>query len=142
MNATIINKFGRLTGWNNLTFRFLNRNLEGIVELEYNDNLEMDYEPGAGRMPVGYTEGNYKATASVTLFSEEMVALQASIPKGMRIQDIPPFPGISQYDRNGYIQTDVLQNCKFKDNGRIIKQGDGKIVHKCTLILSHIDWNT
>lgn len=141
MNATIINKFGRIVGWNNMTARLLNRNLEGIVELTYNDNVDMENEHGAGRYPLGQSESNYSATCSITLFSEEMVALQASIPPGSRIQDIPPFPIIVEYDRNGFIQKDVIQNCKFKNNGREVKQGDGKIVWKCDILTSHIDWN-
>lgn len=141
MNATIINKFGRIVGWNNITARFLNRNLEGITELEYDDDLEMDNEHGAGRYPLGQSEGNYNAKCSVTLFSEEMMALQASIPPGMRIQDIPPFPVIVEYDWNGVIKKDVIQNCRFRNNGRSVKQGDGKIVHKLTILTSHIDWS-
>lgn len=141
MNVTIINKFGRIVGWNNVTMRFLNRNLEGITKIMYKDNVQMQNEPGAGKFPVGQSEGNYTATASVTLFSEEMQALQKSLPPGTRIQDIPPFPIIVEYDRNGVIQTDVIQNCKFMDNGREISQGDGKILHECQLLTSHIDWN-
>lgn len=141
MNATIINKFGRLVGWNNITMRFLDRNLEGITEAEYDDNVEMDNEGGAGKYPVGYTEGNYRAKFSVTLFSEEQQRLLDSIPPGMRIQDIPPFPSIMEYDRNGRIVKDVVQNCKFKNMGRAIKQGDGKIVYKHEILCSHIDWH-
>jgi hypothetical protein len=140
MNATIINKFGRIVGWNNITARFLNRNLEGITELEYDDNVDMANEQGAGKYPIGQSEMNYTAKCSITLFSEEMDALQAIVPPGLRIQDIPPFPIVIEYDRNGVIKTDTVQNCKIMNVGRAVKQGDGKIVHKCNVLTSHIDW--
>ncbi len=141
MNVTIINKFGRIVGWNNLTVRVLNRNLEGITEITYDDNVDMDNEHGAGRYALGQSEGNYTAKATISLFSEELVALQASITPGLRIQDIPVFPIIVEYDRNGIIQKDVIQNCRFKNNGREVKQADGKIVTKIEILTSHIDWN-
>lgn len=141
MNVTIINKFGRIVGWNNVTVRMLNRNLEGITEVMYDDELEIDAERGGGKYPLGTSEKNYSAKCSITLFSEELVALQASLPKGTRIQDIPAFPIVVEYDRNGFIQTDVVQNCRCKTNGREVKQGDGKIVHKIDIYTSHIDWN-
>jgi len=35
----------------------------------------------------------------------------------------------------------VLRNCRFKDNGREMKNGQGKTVRQFNLVLSHIDWN-
>lgn len=139
--ATIINKFGRIVGWNNLTARVLGRNLEGFTELEYTDDVKMDNEYGGGKYPIGQSEGNYEPKASVMLYSEELVSLQASLPAGSRIQDIPPFDFIVQYDRNGVIQKDVIRNCRFKNNGRSAKQNEGKIQTKIDLLCSHIDWN-
>ena len=141
MKATIINKFGRIIGWNNLTFNFYGRDIEGITELEYDDEQEKDNEYGAGKYPQGQSEGNYKPKASVTLYSEEIVAIQSSLPPGLRIQDVPPVPMTAAYERNGVITKDILQNVSFKNIGKAVKQGDGKITHKCDLLLSHIDWN-
>lgn len=141
METTIINKFGSITGWNHLTVRVLNRDLEAITELSYDDEQKMDNEYGAGKYPVGQSEGNYEAKASITLYSEEIVALQSSLPPGKRIQDIPAFPIVVQYERNGIITKDIIQNCRFKNNGKDLKQGDGKIVKQIDLLCSHIDWN-
>lgn len=141
VNPTIINKFGRLTGWNKVTLTVFNRNIEGITEISYTDEQEKENEYGAGKYPQGQSEGNYKPMASITLFSEEIVAMQKSIPKGIRLQDIPPFPVAIEYEYDGVLYNDVIQNCSFKNNGREVKQGDGKIVHKMDLLTSHIDWN-
>lgn len=141
MPATIINSFGKIIGWNNITLNLLNRDIEGITEIEYNDNVKKDNEYGAGGYPLGQSQGNYEAKGSITLLSEEIVALQSSLPPGARIQDIPPFPVTVAYDRNGVVLRDTLQNASFTNIGKPSKQGDGKIVHKCDLLISHIDWN-
>jgi hypothetical protein len=140
--ATIINKFGSILGWNSITVNVLNRDLEGITDISYDDEQKMENEYGAGKYPIGQSEGNYEPKASMSLYSEELNALQSSLPAGKRIQDIPPFPIVVQYERNGVIIKDVLQNCRFKNNGREVKQADGKIVTKIDLLLSHIDWNS
>lgn len=141
VNPTIINKFGRITGWNKITLTIFGRDVEAITELSYTDEQEKENEYGAGKFPIGQSEGNYKATGSITLYSEEIVAMQRSIPKGMRIQDIPPFDVPVEYEYNGTLIKDVLRNVSFKNNGREPKQGDGKITHKMDLLVSHIDWN-
>lgn len=50
-----------------------------------------------------------KPMASITLFSEEIVAMQKSIPKGTRLQDIPPFPVAVEYEYDGVLYNDVIQ---------------------------------
>lgn len=139
--ATIINKFGRIAGWNSLTIRFLNRNIEAVTELEYDDDQVMDNEHGAGKYPLGQSEGNYNAKAAVTLYAEELNSLVASLPPGTRIQDIPAFEIIAQYEYNGFVMKDVIRNCRFKNNGRSPKQGEGKMLKKIEILTSHIDWN-
>jgi hypothetical protein len=96
--TTIINKFGKMAGWNSVTARALGRDIVGIKKIAYSDEQEMDNEYGAGKMPIGQSEGNYKAKASIELTIEERLALQASLPSGTRIQDIAPFPIVVAYD--------------------------------------------
>jgi len=141
MTATIINKFGRIIGWNNITVRMLSRDVEGITEIEYDDTVTKENEYGAGGFPMGQSQGNYEPKASFTLYSEELQAIQNALPPGTRIQDIPPFPITVAYERNGVVNKDVIQNASFKTVGKAVKQGDGKITHKCELLTSHIDWN-
>lgn len=141
ITPTIINKFGRITGWNKVTLTLFNRDAEAITEIAYDDEQEKDNEYGAGKYPIGQNEGNYKPKASITLFSEEVIAIQKSIPAGKRIQDIPPTDIAVEYDYNGVLIKDIIRNASFKNNGREVKQGDGKIVHKFDLLTSHIDWN-
>ncbi|MCI2229583.1 hypothetical protein MC378_10425 [Polaribacter sp. MSW13] len=141
IRTTIINKFGKMAGWNSVTARALGRDIVGIKKIAYSDEQEMDNEYGAGGMPVGQSEGNYKATASIELTVEERLALQSSLPPGFRIQDIAPFPIVVAYDYEGKIYKDIIQNCRIKDNGVDVKQGDKTISTEHNLLTSHISWN-
>lgn len=139
--TTIINAFGKMAGWNSVTCRLFGRDVVGIRKIAYDDEKEIDNEYGAGDMPVGESEGNYKAKASIELTIEERLAIQDSLPKGMRIQDIPAFSIVVAYEYQGRVYKDVIHNCRFKNNGIDVKQGDKTISTDHTLNCSHINWN-
>ena len=77
--GTLINKFGKIAGWNSVKVVMLGRQVEGITALSYKDSKEKDNIYGAGEFPVGRGEGNYKAEASITLLKEEVNALQLAL---------------------------------------------------------------
>lgn len=137
----LINKFGAMAGWNNVIVVLLGRVLEGITELSYSDKVEMENVYGAGGMPIGRAKGNYSATLSMTLYREEVIALQQSLPPGRRIQDIEPFDIVVHYEYNNYICKDVIRNCQFTNNAVEVKQNDKTIAVKFEMITSHIDHN-
>jgi len=139
--AKIINKFGNLTGWNNTAVNLFGRTLEGIDMFKYTDNVNINVEYGAGGMPVGKSRGNYKAEATISMYFEESVALQKSLPQGMRLQDIPDFDIPVTYEHEGSIYTDVIRNCSFSTNGREGRNDQGKMVMEYPLVPSHIDYN-
>lgn len=137
----IVNKFGKLAGWNSVTTSMMGRDIEGITELSYGDNTEKENAYGAGNMPIGRGEGNYSATCSITLFKEEADALQISLGPGKRLQDIAPFDMAVSYDYLGNILKDRIRNCEFTGRSVEVKQNDKVIATKFELIVSHIDWN-
>ncbi len=139
--ARVINKFGKLIGWASMTTNFLGRDLEGITAVEYSDEQDIQAAFGAGVMPVGFIEGNYKATASITVYKDELNALMNSLPKGMRLQNIPPFPVVVNYENGDNVFKDVIQNCIIVKAPNSLKQGDGKSEVKLDLFCTHIDWN-
>lgn len=143
MERTIINKFGTMLGWNSITVNILGRDLEGITQVAYDDTVTKENAYGAGKMPIGRTAGNYVATASITLKKDEVVALQKSLPPGMRLQDIPAFDMVVIYQNlTGVITQDRVRNCEFTNNGVDVSQADGSIDTQYTLLPSHIDWNS
>ena len=145
MASTIINQFGQMVGWNDITVNLLGRDLEGITEIEYGDESEMNNEYGAGEYPIGRSKGNYSATASITVYEEELKALEKSLPivggRRQRMQEIPAFDIAVTYEYGDNIITDVIRNCKFKNTGKVGKQNEGKMTKKLDLLTSHIEYN-
>ncbi len=139
--STIINKFGRMAGWNSIQVNMLGRDVEGITELEYNDSLDIEVARGQGAYPIGYGEGNYEAKAAISLYTEEWNALQRSLLPGMSIAEIAPFPIVVEYEYDGFKMKDVF-TAKLKGRGVAVKQGDKTIAYKADLVvLGKINWN-
>lgn len=141
MGQVVINKYGKMSGWSSITIRNFGRNQDGATEIEYSDETKIENNYGRGNMPVGYGEGNYEPKASLSMYNEAMQEYLQSLPKGKRLQDIAPFDITVMYEFGDNVVTDVLRNCKFKNNGRSAKQGDTSMTTKFELHLSHIDWN-
>ncbi len=137
----LINKFGKLGGWNSVTTSMLGRDIEGITELKYDDSQEKENIYGAGPFPIGRGTGNYKATCSITLLKEEVDALQLSLGPGKRLTDIAPFDVAVSYDYTSKILKDRIRNCEFSGRSVDVKQNDKVIATTFELVVSHIDWN-
>lgn len=141
-DTTIINKFGNMTGWNNITINLLGRDLEGVTEISYTDETKKENAYGAGGYPVGRGGGNYEAKASINLYKEEIDGLISALPSGKRIQDIDVFDVTVEYqDNDGLIRKDRIRNCEFTGNGVESKNDEGTISYKYDLLVSHIEWN-
>lgn len=139
--TTLINAFGKMAGWNSVTLNLFGRDVEGITELGYNDTVEKESIYGAGKYPIGYGEGNYKAEIKIVLTMEEVIAMTDALPPGKRLQDAAPNPIIVQYEYNTRIYKDILQNFTPTKLGRTVKQGDKVVGQELEGMISHIDWN-
>jgi hypothetical protein len=144
MANNIKNYLGKLTGWNNTTMNILGRDVIGIDEFEYDDNTKKENAYGAGSMPIGWTEGNYESKFSLSLYVEEENAIQAMLPPGKRLQDVAPFDSVGQYvnPNTGKIVTDIIHNCQFTGRSKKGKNGEGKMVNKHEMLISHITWGS
>ena len=133
--VNLINKFGLMAGWNAITVNLLGRDVEGITELSYDDNVEIEGAPGAGMFFVGYSKGKYVAKCSITLYTEEWNAIQAALPLGSHVSDIKPFPIIVEYEYDLRKVTDIIPACMIPGRGVAVKQGDKTIAYKCDLFV-------
>lgn len=131
---------GKLYDWADIVTTIAGVPVTGIVAIEYSDDQEVEVKYGAGRYPVGYGKGRIKPTAKITLYQEEVEAIQAQSVNG-RLQDIAPFNiNVTYMPDSGIVKTDKLRNCMFKNNKRDWKEGDtGKTV-ELDLLLSNVDW--
>lgn len=138
--GTLINKFGRITGWNDVQVVVFGRALEGIQELSYDDNMEVESVRGAGGMPIGYGEGEYKANCSMTILAEELQAMLAQLPAGKRIHEIAATDVPVLYTQGDKVVKDVIRTFKFTGIGKQVKSGDKAIWIKMPCFCSSIDW--
>jgi hypothetical protein len=139
--TTLVNAFGKMAGWNSVTTNFFGRDAEGILELGYDDKIDKELIYGAGRMPIGYGEGNYEPTMKIVFVKEEVTAMLDAIPSGSRLQDAAPSDVIVQYEYNNRLYKDILRNVTITKLGRSVKQGDKVVGQELEVMLTHIDWN-
>lgn len=90
---------------------------------------------------MGRAKGRITPSAKITLYQEEVEALQRQTLNG-RLQDIAPFDIIVTYiPDSGIVTVDKIRNCQFKANSRKWKEGDTGQEVELELVPSHIEWN-
>lgn len=115
----------------------------GVTKIEYKRTDAIDPVKVVGTTKsVGYTQGDEVCEGSIGLLSETVDAIQAKLPKGKTLQDIPPFPiTVSYVDDTGLQVCHVLYGCKFKENGRSAEAGSNSaLVVESPLYIHDIDF--
>ena len=115
--------------------------LIGIQEISYDEEQEMEENYGAGPFPIGWGAGNFKFTAKMRLYREEILTLQAAAPFA-KLSLIPPFPIKVVYGNlSQLLQIDTLVNCVFRKNGLTSTTNDKRIIIDMPLLITGIAWN-
>ena len=132
---------GMLYSWADIVAAISGVPVTGITGIEYGDDQDVVNKYGAGRHPVGRAKGRITPSAKITLYQEEVEALQRQAPFG-RLQDIAPFDiTVTYIPDSGIVTTDKIRNCQFKANSRKWKEGDTGQEVELELVPSHIEWN-
>ena len=132
---------GMLYSWADIVAAISGVPVTGITGIEYGDEQEVVNKYGAGRHPVGRAKGRITPSAKITLYQEEVEALQRQAPNG-RLQDIAPFDiTVTYIPDSGIVTVDKIRNCQFKANSRKWKEGDTGQEVELELVTSHIEWN-
>ena len=132
---------GKLYDWADIVLVIAGVPVTGITGIEYQDDQDIVTKYGAGRYPVGFAKGRITSTGKITLYQEEVEAMQRQSLTG-RLQDIAPFDIIVSYlPDTGIVSIDKLRNCMFKNNGRGWKEGDTGQEVDIDLVMSHTQWN-
>lgn len=131
---------GMLCAWADIVVAIGGVPLTGITAIDYADEQEVVNKYGAGRHPVGRAKGRISPSAKITLYQEEVRALQSQAPGG-RLQDIAPFDiTVTYLPDSGIVHTDKIRNVQFSGNSRKWKEGDTGLEVELELIPSHIEW--
>ncbi|MEG2276675.1 MAG: hypothetical protein RSC80_02410 [Odoribacter sp.] len=126
--------------WGSIVTNIAGVPVTGITAIEYGEDQEVMNNYGAGRYPVSRSKGRITPSAKITLFMQEVEAIQAQALNG-RIQDIAPFDIVVCYlPANGQIVNHVIKDCQFKANKRAWKEGDTKQEVELELVVSRIIW--
>lgn len=132
---------GMLYSWADVGASINGVPVTGITAIEYGDDQEVVNKYGAGRHPVGRAKGRITPSAKITLYQEEVEAIQRQSVNG-RLQDIAPFDiTVTYIPDSGIVTTDIIRNCQFKANSRKWKEGDTGQEVELELVPSHIEWN-
>lgn len=132
---------GRSYGWGDIIINVGPLTVTGVTAIKYEEEQEKEDVYGAGRRPVARGYGRIKASASITLSVETVMALTGSSRDG-QLNRMAPFPITVLYQpESGPIIRDVLMNCEFKKQSRDWKEGDMKKEVELELLVSHIEWN-
>jgi hypothetical protein len=141
LNNGIANINGEMYGWADVKCFIGGTAVVGITAIDYDEKQDIKQNYGSGRKAIGYGKGRITCTGKLSLYQEEIVALQAAAPKG-RLQDLPSFDiSVSYLPENGVICTDVLKGCKFTENKRTLKEGDTNSIVECELMVMDIKYN-
>lgn len=138
---SIKNRFGRLTGWNDITLNLFGRDVEGFDEIEYSVEKDAKPEYGSGPDPIGYSVGNNNPKLSFSLYEEEVRSIRALLPPGSNLTDIPAFDVVVTVEVGGRVVKDIIRNVVIKNDGKSGKQGEGKSVMKFDCMCTHIEFN-
>ena len=131
---------GRAYDWASLRAQLLGQTIAGITAVSYGLKQEKVNNYGAGVNPVSRGYGKREPEASITLEMKEVERIQAALPPGGSLMDIPPFPVVVSFvNASNQLVTHTLHNCEFTQNKREIKTGDTNIEVELPLILSHIE---
>jgi hypothetical protein len=138
----LVNKFGKMAGWNSMTLNVFENDVEGLGELSYDDDTPVEAVYGAGNMPIGVSDDkNYEAKVDLSIYQEEMYNILDKIPPGKRISDMVHIDIPVEYEYNNRTYKDIIRNFKITGFGKSLKQNDGTIMVKVKCFCTHIDWN-
>jgi hypothetical protein len=132
---------GRYPQFSNIEFSFAGRrNFRGLTEINYNDSCEPGEGRGNHQLPLGTTDGEYKAEGSIGIHlrhGQELLNLL-----GPRFY-LVTFDIVVVYDMKdglGLIR-DRVEGVRLKKNEASHKQGPDPLMKKHDLYVTRIAWN-
>ncbi len=112
--------------WESLTCLIAGKELIGIKDVEYNEELEKEAIYGKGSEPIGWGQGNFKREGKLTILKTEYAKLKLlAIVFGNNVLKLPPFPMTLKYHNEDQpLRVTNLMECTFTKHGGKLAQGD------------------
>jgi hypothetical protein len=130
--------------WASIRLNILGLSIQGLVSINYGSQTMIENHYGAGQLPVDRGEGNYQASASLTLRKYEVERIYSALPPGSQLSDIPPFdiPVIFTQKGSDAQVKNILRNVQFTGDNRSFSQGQTALDVELPLVISHIDYTS
>lgn len=127
--------------WGQIACRALGNIFVGITKIMYEEKQDVANNYGAGNYAIGQGMGKIDVTGHLSLYQEEIEALQAAAP-GRRLQNIPNFDITVTFipEPGQALVTHTIRNCRLINNKRDMSQGDTKVESQIDFIATHVDW--
>ena len=133
---------GTAYDWASIKIQILGVTVYGVSAINYGVTQEKTNNMGAGTEPVSRGRGGKEYSASLTLEMKEIRRIQAALPAGSSLLDIPPFPIVVQYLVGTNLVTDVVNNAEFTQQVVDTSQGDSTINMEMPLAIAGIVWGS
>jgi len=137
MGVPLIN--GRSYDYSQLTPVFLGASLPSLSAINYEETQEKTNNFGLGNRPVSRGHGPIDATGSMELSQNDMEALREAAPNGSLLQ-IPASDFVLVFGHPTNVQTHVLKNLEFINDGGGGTQGDTDLKMTLNFTISHVEY--
>ncbi len=127
--------------WGQVAIRALGNIFVGVEKISYEETQEVQNNFGAGNYPIGQGLGKIETKGTITLFQEELEAIQSAAPN-RRLQAIPNFDITVTFlpEPGQPVVNHTIRNCRFTNNKREMSSGDTKVTADISFIATGIDW--
>lgn len=137
MAEPVIN--GKAFDYVQITPLYLGVPLVSMTAITYEETQEKVNNLGTGNRPVSQGEGAIEATGSIELSMNDIEALRDAAPEGSLLK-IPASDFVLVFGNPQNVQTHVLKNLRFTNDGGAGTVGDTDMKMTLNFTLSHVKY--
>lgn len=110
--------------------------------IEYTSKKNITPVMGAGDRPYTHGRGSREFEAKVTINQSDLERIQARLPRGASLLDIPAFDiNVTYAPIGGTVKTDIIARCRFTEIKKAHSQGNGVMVVELPVMPLDIKYN-
>jgi len=125
---------GKAYDFSDMTIETLPGVAEYVTSINYDDEVALKPVFGKSRIPLGYAQGKFKGSGSLTILREGYLILNQAAEALGGIYFMPPFPIVVSYGTDGEpTSIDTLPLVKFQKRSRKQMQAESEDAADVTL---------
>ncbi len=137
MSVSLIN--GRAFDYSQIIVNILGVPIVSVSSISYTEEQEKVNNFGTGNRPVSRGQAAIDASGSIEISMNDVEAIRDVAPSGSLLL-IPAFDIVIIFGNPQSVQTHVLKNCEFTNDGVETTQGDTDIKRSFDLVISDIQY--